>query len=313
MGKSNKNSLDCQFHGVKANQSESYKLRKEAEIVNQASDDAWWSKPKIVVIMTIVFTCMDGLVIYSIMNRAMTESFILGIITSLGIALILNAIPLVIARFIHHAIYKTKRFALTMAIISTVAFVLLFAGTVHLRFQYSDMYGKINLSAQLENTVASDGISSYEYEVDADKSNATVILLSISPLITSIVNFMLAFINDDPIRKKLNGKRLRKLELEEAIGDLEASVATLENDVKRALDMDEQAMLAAKAEIEAHCDMLRALARTLLAEHIKTASGISKISSEMNRNDAECIDSISLNDELTTKSDIFNIMSSEIA
>lgn len=315
MSKSNRNnhSGDCQFHGVKANQSESYKLRQEAERATQADDDAWWSKPKVVIIMTIVFTCMDGLVIYSIMNRAMTESFLLGIITALGIALILNAIPLVIARFIHHAIYKTKRFALTMAIISTVAFALLFAGTVHLRFQYSDMYGKKSSSAQLENIVASDATSSYEDEVDGDKSIATVILLSISPLITSIVNFMLAFINDDPVKKKLNGKKLRKLELEEAIGDLEASVATLGNDVKRELEMDEQAMLAAKAEIDARCDILKALARNLLAEHIKTASGISKISGEMISNEIEYVDSVSLDYGSATDINIINMMPSEIA
>lgn len=309
----NRHDGDCQFHGVKANQSESYKLRQEAERSTQADEDAWWSKPKVVVIMTIVFTCMDGLVIYSIMNRAMTESFILGVITAFGIALILNAIPLVIARFIHYAIYKTKRFALTMAILSTVAFGLLFAGTVYLRFQYSDMYGKTNSSVQLENTVDSNNASQNTDEVDEGKSTATVILLSISPLITSLVNFFLAFLNDDPVRKKLNGKRLRKLELEEAIGDLEAAVATLDNDVKRELEVDEQAMLAAKAEIDARCDILRALARNLLAEHIKTASGISKISGEKIFNESEHAGNVTVDAGTTSENNIINIMSNEIA
>ena len=116
----------------------------------------------------------------------------MSIVMAFGVAVVLNILPLVIAKFLHGAIYKTTKHGLTMFAVFVAGFLLVYGGTVYLRFAYSDMYEQENQSMTLENTVSEEKVENgtenvQEISEKRRKSMAVVTLLSISPLITSLI------------------------------------------------------------------------------------------------------------------------------
>ena len=271
------------YGGVKAAQPEDYTLMSDWILQYHGAEDAWWAKPFVIITLTIIFSVMDALVLYTVLDKAMLQSKEMGVIMALGIAVVLNIIPLVVAKFIHQAIYKTKRLSLLLAILSICAFLFLFGGTVYLRFAYSDMYGSSSAS-QLVNTVSNEQDSSKNNSDSSEKGIAVVILLCLEPLVTSIVNFALAYLSDDELRKKIKELELREVELHEATSDLEAALATMNYDIQLEMELDEIALQTAKDEIDARCNILKAIARSILAEHLANASATSKLGCEMLQN-----------------------------
>lgn len=271
------------YGGVKAAERENdYSKRMEGIDKEHKVEDPWWATSKANLILVPIFSIMDGMVLFSIFDACLTQSAAMGIVMAFGIAVVLNVLPLIIAKFMHQAIYKTKRQALTMCLICMVGFFLIFGGTVVLRFAYSDMYETESQSMQLENTVSNETTTETEsVDNSKNKSIAVVILLSLSPLVTSIIGFGIAFVSDDEVRRRFEYHERRDIELDEAISDLEAAIETMNSDVERDIQLDEASMNAAIEEIVARADTLKALARHYLAEYLANPSATSKLSAEM--------------------------------
>lgn len=273
------------YGGVKAAERETdYSKRMEGIDKEHRADESICSNSKTNLVTIPIFSIMDGTVLVSIFNDCFVESAFMIFVMSFGIAVVLNFLPVLIAKFAHQAIYKTKRQALTMMIICMTGFFLIFGGTVILRFAYSDMYENDAQSMQLENTVSNETTTETEAEADENSKNksiAVVILLSLSPLVTSIIGFGIAFISDDEVRKRFEYYERRDIELDEAISDLEAAIETMNSDVDRDMGLDEESMNAAIEEIIARADTLKALARHYLAEYLADPTATSKLSAEM--------------------------------
>ena len=116
-----------------------------------------------------------------------------------------------------------------------------------------------------------------------------VLFLSLIPLVTASLAFGISYVTDDEIRKRLEFLECRDIELAEAISDIEAALSAMNSDLERDLALDEAAMNAAKDEIYARRDILKAIARRILAEHLGNASATSKLSAEMLINDKEAM------------------------
>lgn len=264
-----------------------YKNRKTERQGFHKSGMPWWTSGKANLILVPIFSAMDGMVLFSIFDECLTQSVLMGIIMAFGVAVVLNILPLIIARFVHAAFEKTAKNAVLMMCIFIAGFLLIYGGTVYLRFAYSDMYGQEGQSMELENTVSDEEmyVSSGNSTSDSSKGTAVVLLLSISPLITSLLGFGIAYVSDDETRKKIEYLEIEKIEIDEKISDTQAAITQMENalneGVKRDLDLDEMAMNAAIEEIEARCDILKALARLYLSEYLANPSATSKISQEM--------------------------------
>lgn len=268
--------------GVAAMQDEGYSLPIENEKKLQKTEFAWWSAPTIIIFLTVSMSALDALVLYDIMDQVMTQSEIMGKIVSFGIALILNMMPLLIAKFTHQAMYRLKRGAAVWAVAVTAAFFVLFASTVWLRFAYQEQYGE-SASNHLTNELQVEEIVDTSTESNP-KGLAVVLLLSIEPLVTSLVNFGLIYIGNDELRERINHLRIRRLELSECESDLKAYLATTEPaELRRgqllALDMERKK--AAEDEIHARCDILKARARTYLAEYLKDPEGASYVTASL--------------------------------
>lgn len=271
------------YGGVKAAERENdYSKRMEGIDMEHKVEDPWWAASKANLILVPIFSIMDGMVLFSIFDACLTQSAAMGIVMAFGVAVVLNVLPLIIAKFAHQAIYKTKRQALTMLLICMTGFFLIFGGTVVLRFAYSDMYETESQSMQLENTVSNETTTETESDDNSkNKSIAVVILLSLSPLVTSIIGFGIAFVSDDEVRRRFEYHERRDIELDEAISDLEAAIETMNSDVERDIKLDEDSMNAAIEEIIARADTLKALARHYLAEYLADPRATSKLSAEM--------------------------------
>lgn len=264
-----------------------YKDRKTEKQVFHKTGMPWWTSGKANFILVPIFSAMDGMVLFSIFDECLTQNVLMGIIMAFGIAVVLNILPLIIARFVHAAFEKTAKNAVLLMSIFIAGFILIYGGTVYLRFAYSDMYGQENQSMELENAVSDEEMhtSSNNSMSDSSKGTAVVLLLSISPLITSLLGFGIAYISDDEMRKKINFLEIQKIEIDEKISDTQAAITQIENalndGVKRDLGLDEMAMEAAIEEIVARCDILKSLARFYLSEYLANPSATSKISQEM--------------------------------
>lgn len=270
------------YGGVKAVESEVYKNRLEGIKSEHSAKDPWWATSTANLILVPIFSIMDGMVLFSIFDACLTQSAAMGIVMAFGVAVVLNVLPLLIAKFVHQTMYKMNKQALTALLVCITGFVLIFGGTVLLRFAYSDMYETENNSIQLENTVTNETETEETTDEDSKKkSMAVVVLLSISPLVTSIIGFGIAFISDDEVRKCFEYYEKRDIELDEAISDIEAAIETMNADVERDLNLDENFMNAAIEEIVARENVLKALARQYLAEYLADPKATSKISAEM--------------------------------
>lgn len=268
--------------GIAAMRDEGYSLPIENEKKLQKTEFAWWSTPAFIIFLTVSMSVLDALVLYDIMDQAMTQSETMGKIVSFGIALILNMMPLLIAKFTHQAMYRLKRGAAVWAVTVTIAFFLLFSSTVWIRFAYQDQYGETE-SGHLTNELQVE--ESVDTNTESNpKGFAVVLLLSIEPLVTSLVNFGLAYISDDELRERINHLRVRKLELLECESDLKAYLATTEPaEFRRGqlLTLDMERKKAAEDEIHARCDILKARARTYLAEYLGDPEGASYVTASL--------------------------------
>ena len=269
--------------GVYAMQSESYHLPIRAAYILQKADRSWWASPPVIVLLTLFLSVLDALVLFDIMDAAMVQSAWLGSLVAFGIALVLNIIPLALAKLLHQAIYRLKRHAGKLAAVLLAAFVLLFSATVYLRFAFSERYEPENTTDLLVNTMADAGEEPADPETQARnqaQATAVVVLLSVEPLVTSITNFLLAFLTDDELRSRIYGLKLRRLELLESISDLQAAQANLEGNRQSLLQLDEARYQAARKVLEDRCNVLRARARILLAERLADPHSISRLSAQ---------------------------------
>lgn len=271
------------YGGVKAaEREEDYLKRIESVDKGHSVDKPWWGTSKASLILVPIFSIMDGMVLFSIFDTCLTQSAMMGIVMAFGVAVVLNVLPLIMAKFAHQTLYKIKKHALTMLLITTLGFFLIFAGTVYLRFAYSDMYESESQTTQLENTVSNNvTVFDAESNTSANKSFAVVLLLSLSPLVTSIIGFAITYVTDDEVRNLVEFRERREVELDEAISDLESAIETMSIDVERDIDLDERAMEAAIEEVIARAETLKAIARRYLAEHLADPRATSKLSEEL--------------------------------
>ena len=265
--------------GIKAMTKEDYSLPIRNEITLDNSDFAWWSTPAFIIFLTISMSVLDALVLFDILDQAMTQSEYMGKVVSFGVALVLNMIPILVAKFAHQAIYGIKKHAVVWVVLLITVFMLLFSATVFLRFSYQDKYGTSS-EMHIMNEMIEDEADYQQTEGDV-KGLAVVILLSLEPLVTSVVNYFLAFVSDDELRKRINHQKKRVLELNAEERDLRAFLAAAEDPEKwktRSIEQDYERKEACAKDINDRGDILKAVARNILAEVLGDAESVSYVS-----------------------------------
>ena len=122
-------------------QRELYTLSKRIRKINRA-DQELWMRGVIIYPLIIGLSCMDGVTLYEVFFK-MTESAekeALYLLT-VGIAVVLNFIPLVVGRYIHYHRYGMNGVKLWMIVGLVIVFLLLFFATFYLRWETRGMDG----------------------------------------------------------------------------------------------------------------------------------------------------------------------------
>ena len=274
--------------GVKASQAEDYKLRKEGITALQNSDSCFWSKSYVIIGLTLGFALLDTIVLYNLFDKILDQSSHLGILMAFGIAILINAIALPTAKFIRRAGYGIKR-AKFWAGLCIATFLILFFGTCLLRIANADMYEQSTVISSLKNDLSSGEEALEVDEKTKMKAYCTAGFMCIEPLATTLVIFFLSYFHDDELRKKIEQEEIRKIEMEEAIADLKASISSMEANELMLLEEDECARESAVRELKARANRLKSISRKLLAEYLKSASAASELNhqlmQEFSRND----------------------------
>ena len=126
-------------------QRELYTLSKRIRKINRA-DQELWMRGFIIYPLIIGLSCMDGVTLYEVFFK-MTESAekeALYLLT-VGIAVVLNFIPLVVGRYIHYHRYGMNGVKLWMIVGLIIVFFLLFFATFYLRWETRGMDGSTSI------------------------------------------------------------------------------------------------------------------------------------------------------------------------
>ncbi|MCR5236958.1 MAG: hypothetical protein K6E34_07120 [Lachnospiraceae bacterium] len=274
------------------------RLKKKADIENEGfmgrqqsvrakkkKDGMMITNPIVLMIIILLLTIGDGLVICDLTNNSMPQNKFIGFFIAVSIAFVLNGIPVIMAHYIHHAIYKTRKHAWAAIALCLITFTVLFAATVKLRYQYKDeMYGDgavekiVNLVGTEDETIDDPN----EAKPDDPKATAVFWLLSISPLATSCVNLILALLGHNFVKDHIYDLRIKRYQLLEEKGDYQAMIAEMEDmDFDRIIKNDEEKLIVMKESVLEFEKLLKAIARQILAEELKDASSVSLLCSEM--------------------------------
>ena len=250
---------------------------------------SWWSKPLFIIILTAILSTMDGLVLYSVFDIAMTQAWYMGIIMAFGIAVILNLIPIFEGKFVHRAIYRSYNYSLVLAVTALVAFLLLYGGTVYLRFTYEDMYGDTE-QVSITNTLTSDGADNSSFDEEKhSRSRAIVILLALEPLATSICGFVLSYLSDDELEREIETTETQISDLNYEIAWKKAGIAAMAERNERLemeLTLEEEMYESEKKRLIAWGEVFKARSRQLLAMSLRDPEAISALSFEMDFNNS---------------------------
>ena len=251
-------------------QRELYTLSKRIRKINRA-DQELWMRGVIIYPLIIGLSCMDGVTLYEVFFK-MTESAekeALYLLT-VGIAVVLNFIPLVVGRYIHYHRYGMNGVKLWMIVGLVIVFLLLFFATFCLRWETRGMDGAANVFAK--------GSILPETEANPEAETAFTLVMGIIPLVTSAVNLALGYVISDPIKRRLDTLRYQSALLKEQVNRLYAAECELNRNWENALpETETERLKAAKGTIQADSDRIKKWARLALAKKLGDAESISEL------------------------------------
>lgn len=257
---------------------EKYAGQIEAEQNYQKVGQSWWENNVLLIGIAIAMAVLDMMFLFDMLDLVMQQNALLGRVGALGIALILNFIPLIVAKQVNKLRYKLDRTALLFAITGVVIFAILYVATVILRFQCLELY-TASTSDVLKNTATIEKtiIDSVQQARDTRRAICTAVLLSIEPLATSIFSFLVAIQTDNTIKNQINYLEKRLLELKAAHNRISTALESMWEDKDFMLENEQKQYEIYKNILWSEAEHLRMEARRMLAERLKDPSSITKV------------------------------------
>lgn len=245
-----------------------------AETAIQKAERSWWERNEVLIVVAAAMAVIDGLFLFDMIDFVMVQNAMLGVIGTVGIAMILNFIPLAIAKQVNNARYKLDCNGWWFAIIGIALFALLYAAVVALRFNCLELYTS-GSSNDLINTISTESAAEEISNEARSRAVMTALLLSIEPLATSGFSFILAILTDNPLKNKIESLETRLKELDVARNRVSTAIAAMWEDKEFLLANDEALMNVTKERILDDASRLMAEGRMMLAEKLGEPSDIS--------------------------------------
>lgn len=252
---------------------ELYNHEKYTGKINNAGQ-ALWMKDFILITLVLGLSAVDAVNMYSVFVNLTFEIPQVTILMTLGCAITLNFIPLILARFIHYYRYKMNGVKLWMILSMVAVFLVLFSTTFYLRWETRGM-GLAGVEATLIDTTGQ--VSGIESMDKNDNSIiALTIMLGILPFVTSAINLALGYLNDDPVRRRIDKLKVERQKFLNHYSILLAAEKELDRDWEsRLIELDNQRLNLKIAMLDKVASYLKKMARIKLAEKLKDADSIS--------------------------------------
>lgn len=270
-------------HEIKALEREGYELPKQAFAKVKHSVNGFWLSVKAQIVLTLVLTLCDGVVLFTLMDYVMMQNQFLGYITTVTFAFVLNFSAIIAAFILRHAIYKTQRAMWPLFGVTIVAFILLAGCITNLRYRAPEMYEAPSGTIELVNTVdVNDSPETLSVpDSHLERNYAIILLLSVSPVVTSLLNFLITFICADPVKSEYEALQLRNLELKEELSEIRSALLTMESIEDQALSTLKAVLKAEIGELIGRAHEMRAIAIQELESNLKgNHDAISVLSAE---------------------------------
>lgn len=251
-------------------QRELYTLSKRIRKINRAEQELWM-RGFVIYPLIIGLSCIDGVTLYEVFFK-MTESAEKEAVylLTVGVAIILNFIPLVVGRYIHYHRYGMNGVKLWMIVGLIIVFFLLFFTTFYLRWETRGMDGSTSILLEESSTL--------EAETKLEAETAFTLVMGVIPLVTSALNLALGYVISDPIRRRLDTLRYQSALLKEQVNRLYAAEYELNRNLETDLSETENERLkAAKGTVQANSNRIKKRARLALAEKLGDAESISEL------------------------------------
>lgn len=222
----------------------------------------WWQKTPVIIGLTVFLSCMDAISMYMIFSESINENPILLFMCTFGIALVLNFIPLIMGK-----LYKEYYYGLNGVKKLHLVFLAVSFGVIYLSTFWIRMVEKDSLISS-----SSTIVSKYAdvQNVNQNEAIALAVILGLSPLITSVINFFLGSLSSDSIKNRIIDKKIRIFEYEYKLAYLNACLIEVDNinlDSVNKLDIErknarEKMLIYEENELKLH-------ARNILAGELK--------------------------------------------
>lgn len=245
-----------------------YRLRPFQQGICNA-DNAWWMNDAVLYLLVLGLSAIDAVTLYTVFDAVLFEGRAIVLILTLGSAVALNFLPLLLARYVHEYRYRRSGVRPWMMGLILAVFVILFAATFYLRWS-----ARALSFAGAEGTVSNAGGFTEMGGISGTDANdesavAITLLLGTLPFITSAIAFLLGYLIDDPVKRAIAGLKLLRAEVLQHQAVLLAAVDELERDWFAELEqLDNDRFGAAASLLHQSTALQKARARFLLAEKL---------------------------------------------
>lgn len=246
---------------------------ENASNIALSGDSTWWCNSFMLMVLTFFFSSLDGFSLYPIFFEMYTQSELLMWITTIGIALTLNFLPILAARFLLDYKYGHKQ-SLALFYMILVIYAILYIGLGYLRISTRDLvFDTItNYISSSSNLVAMQSIK------DTASAFSMVLFLCFLNLATSVIAFLLAYRSEDPIKLKIIATNKAIAKLTKNIAALASTREELESfDYNNALGEEQLKYAIHLDSIRNHASDMMVTYRTMLAKACKNPNKTTEI------------------------------------
>ena len=228
--------------------------------------NTWWYNGIILPVLTIFFSSLDGVTMYPMFFHLFSESDGLLWLSTIGIALLINFLPLVAARHLLNYKYGFQEKSLLMFYITIGVFACLFIAVCALRFATMEfVFGDLS-----QSMTSSAGLMNDTGTSDSSGALAMVILQCITNLGTSAVAFFLSYFSENPLVKKIDTLQLELVELRKLDAVLDSALTEINRyDYDAAAAQEEERYNNHIESIRIHAADLMVTSRLILANKLR--------------------------------------------
>lgn len=249
---------------------------RERQIDSAYKPDSMWERPIAGIIVMLVCGTLDFVVFKQLFAAILYDQLLIQWLSVIGCLVAFDLAPVYLGVLLKKN-SQGIRINMFAVIALSLSFIIVLIGNVWLRVTVKDILVPSDSAAAFSIFSASD----------SGGSNAAAlpyaIFSSALPLATSVVSFIVSYMSTNPLMDRLKRLRARQVELENAIGQVEALLTEYDEDadLRSRLESEDEVMFNSAAAITYELGFLCAdYVRERIKEHLGDAPAANELSKD---------------------------------